>query len=55
MGRVLAEAVAGGEGGLDAAFGKDSCGGDRDGEDRRLRMLGELELVFGAFEDELER
>src|ERR1700722_6361441 len=29
------------------------CGGDRDGEDRGLRVLGELELVFGALEDEL--
>ena len=45
--------MAGGEGGLDAAFGKHAGGGDGDGEDRGLRVLGELELVFGAFEDEL--
>ena len=45
--------VSGGEGGLNAAFGQDARGGDRDGEDRGLRVLGELELVFGAFEDEL--
>jgi len=38
---------------LDAAFGEHAGGGDRDGEDGWLRVLGELELVFGAFEDEL--
>ncbi len=53
VGGVFAKAVARGEGGLNAAFGEDSCGGDGDGQDRRLGMLGELELVFGALEDEL--
>ena len=53
VGGVFAEGVAGGEGGLDAAFGEDAGGGDGDGEDGGLRVLGELELVFGAFEDEL--
>ena len=53
MGGVFAEGVTGGEGGLDAALGEDAGGGDRDGEDRGLSVLGELELVFGALEDEL--
>jgi hypothetical protein len=47
--RVFAKTVAGGEGGLEAAFGKHAGNGDRDGEDGRLRVLGEFELVFGAF------
>ena len=34
-------------------FRKDAGGGDGDGEDRGLGVLGELELVFGAFKDEL--
>ena len=53
VGGVFAEGVAGGEGGVDAAFGEDAGGGDGDGEDGGLGVLGELELVFGAFEDEL--
>ena len=52
VGGVLAEGVAGGEGGGDALFGQDAGGGDGDGEDGGLGVLGELELVFGAFEDE---
>ena len=53
VGGVFAEGMAGGEGGMDAAFGEDARGGDGDGQDRGLRVLGELELVFGALEDEL--
>ena len=57
VGGVFAEGMAGGEGGLDVALGEGFCqdagGGDGEGEDRGLRVLGELELVFGAFEDEL--
>ena len=57
VGGVLAEGVAGGEGGAGDAFfcegfGKDAGGGYGDGEDGGLGVLGELELVFGAFEDE---
>ncbi len=53
VGGVFAEGMAGGEGGVDAVFGEDAGGGDGDGEDGGLGVLGELELVFGAFEDEL--
>ena len=57
MGGVLTEGVAGGEGGGDVAglqFGfEDAVGGDGDGEDRGLGMLGESEVFFGAFEDDL--
>src|ERR1700729_2804425 len=52
VGGVFAERMAGGEGRVNAAFDEDACGGDRDGEDCGLRGLGELELFFGAFEDE---
>ncbi len=52
VGGVLAEGVAGGEGGGDAFFCEDAGCGDRDGEDGGWVLLGELELVFGAFEDE---
>ena len=52
VGGVLAEGVAGGEGGGDALFCEDAGGGDGDGEDRGLGVLGELEGFFGAFEDE---
>ena len=45
--------MACGEGGLNASISEDARGGDGDGEDRRLGVLGELELVFGALEDEL--
>ena len=45
--------MAGGEGWRNAFFGEDAGGGYGDGEDGGLGVLGELELVFGAFEDEL--
>ena len=50
---VFAEGVTGGKGGLNPSFGEDSCGGDGDGQDRGLGVLGELELIFGAVEDQL--
>ena len=53
VGGVLAEGVACGQGWDDSLFGEDARGGDRDGEDGGLGVLGELELVLGAFEDEL--
>ena len=40
------------EDGGHGSFGEDALGGDGDGEDGGLGVLGELELVFGAFEDE---
>jgi len=53
---VLAEGVAGGEERRDAAgfeFGfEDAVSGDGDGEDGGLGVLGELEVFFGAFEDD---
>ncbi len=49
--------MSGGEGRLNAAVGQrrqqEARGGDGDGEDRGLRVFGELELVFRAVEDEL--
>ena len=53
VGGVLAEGVAGGHSGGDAALGEhaEGCGGD--GEDGGLSVFGELEGVFGTFEDEL--
>ncbi len=55
MGGVLAEGVAGGEGGLEVAeFSlQDAGSGDGDGEDGGLGVLGEFEGVVGAVEDEL--
>jgi hypothetical protein len=54
---VLAQGVAGGEGdGEIAGFEfrlEDAEGGDGDGEDGGLGVLGELEGVFGAVEDEV--
>ena len=38
--------------GVTALFREDPGGGYGDGEDGGLGVLGELELVFGAFEDE---
>ncbi len=52
VGRIFSEGVAGGEGRRDAFFGEDAGGGDGDGENRRLGVLGELEVVFRTFEDE---
>jgi len=52
VGGVLAEGVAGGEGGGEAFFREDAGGGYGDGEDGGLGVLGELELVVGALEDE---
>ena len=57
VGGVLAEGVAGGEGdgevaGLQLGL-EDAEDGDGGGEDRGLGVLGELELVLGALEDEL--
>ncbi len=57
VGGVLAEGMAGGEGGAGDAFfcegfREDTGGGYRDGEDGGLGVLGELELVVRAFEDE---
>ena len=57
MGGVLAEGVAGGEGDGEVAGGElgleDAEGGDGDGEDGGLGVLGELEGLFGAFEDDV--
>lgn len=52
VGGVLAEGVAGGHGGGETVFGEDASGGDGDGEDRGLGVLGELEEVVGAVEDD---
>ena len=53
MSGVLTEGVAGGEGGEDTLVYEDAGGGYRDSEDGGLGVLGELELVFRALEDEL--
>ena len=45
---VFAEAVAGDVIGGEAGFGEDGEGGNGDGEQRRLGIFSELELVFGA-------
>jgi hypothetical protein len=57
VGRVLAEGVAGGVvdaevAGLEFVF-EDAEGGDGDGKDGGLGVLGELEGVFGAVEDDV--
>ena len=52
MRRILSEGVPGGEGGGDAVLGQDTGSGDGDGEDGGLSVLGELEGVFGAIEDD---
>ena len=56
MGGVLAERVAGGEGGEDCLGGKglgeNTVSGGGDGEDGGLGVLGEAEVFFGALEDE---
>ena len=53
VGGVFAERMPGGVGGCDAVFGEDARDGDGDGEDGGLGVLGELEVFFRAFEDEL--
>ncbi len=55
VGGVLAERVSCGDGGGDAVFCKDAGGGDRDGEDGGLSVLGELEGVFRSFEDDFRK
>jgi hypothetical protein len=52
VGGVFAEGVACGQGWGDALFGQYTGGCYGDGEDGGLGVLGELELVFGTFEDE---
>ena len=57
VGGVLAEGVAGGVGdgevaGVELGL-EDAEGGDGDGEDGGLGVLGELEGVFGAVEDDV--
>ncbi len=54
--RVLAEAVPGDEAGLEPARRQDAVGGQADRQNRRLRVLGERELVLGpVFEHGPER
>ena len=52
VGRVLAEAVAGDERGREPARREQAVGGDADRQDRRLRVLGQRQLVLGAVEEE---
>ena len=48
--RVLAEAVAGDERRRDAARREQPARRDADGEDRRLRVLGQRQLILGPLE-----
>ena len=50
LAEVLAETVAGDERGLVALRHEQAARGDADAEERRLRVLGERQLILGAFE-----
>ena len=52
MGAPLAQRVSGGQRRLHALLGQHAPGGDADGENGRLGVLGELEVLFGPFEDQ---
>ena len=52
VGGPFTEGVAGGESGMNAMLGEDAEGGDADGEDGGLGVLGEAEFVFGAVEED---
>ncbi len=54
VGAVFAQRMAGGERGRDAFFSQHALGGDRDGQDGGLGVLGELEVFFGAFKMSFE-
>ncbi len=53
MAEYSPETVAGDERGLAAFRHQQPARGDADAEDRRLRVLGEHQLIFGTFETQL--
>src|SRR5439155_23230887 len=52
VGRVLAEAMAGDKRRREAALLEQAPGGGTDGQNRRLRVLGQRQLILRAFEDD---
>ena len=50
VGRVLAETMTGDKRGCEAARRQQPAGGDADGENRRLLILGQREPILGPFE-----
>ncbi len=55
MGRPFTKRVSRSQRRLDALFGEDTAGRDAYGQDGRLHILGQLQLVFRSLEAELRR